>query len=116
MTVTIRDTVEVTTTDTLYYCPKTNDELTDLFEAFTGVADSSTTGTGKAVSSIQLRSWGRNKGPCERAKLAGKIRSVRATPPQRHRWESVPKPLSHAEIKRYYRHAREAFKGHWMGG
>ena len=58
VTVTIRDTVEVATVDTLLYCPKTNDELNDLFETFTGLADSTDAGTGKAVSSIQLRSWG----------------------------------------------------------
>ncbi len=58
-TVTIRDTVEVATVDTLLYCPKTNDELSDLFETFTGLADSTdAAGSGKAVSSVQLRSWG----------------------------------------------------------
>ncbi len=59
VTVTIRDTVEVATVDTLLYCPKTNDELNDLFETFTGLADSTdAAGAGKAVSSVQLRSWG----------------------------------------------------------
>ena len=59
VTVTIRDTVEVATVDTLLYCPKTDDELSDLFETFTGLADSTdAAGSGKAVSSVQLRSWG----------------------------------------------------------
>ena len=47
------------TTDTLHYCPQTANDLNNLFEAFTGLADSTdAAGAGKAVSSVQLRSWG----------------------------------------------------------
>ncbi len=38
-------------------CPTPSQELTDLFTAFTAVEDS-TDAAGKAVSSVQLRSWG----------------------------------------------------------
>ena len=57
--VTLYDTVEVATHDTLLYCPPSDDDRRDLFDLFTG-ADDDTTETGGAgkTASVQLESWG----------------------------------------------------------
>ena len=54
-TVTLIDTVEVARVDTLHYCPPTDEDRQDLFDAFTGLQDS-TGGAGKAA--VRVESWG----------------------------------------------------------
>ena len=53
------DTVEVARVDTLHYCPPSDEDRQDLFDAFTGV-NSDTSGTGGAGKATAVRpsSWG----------------------------------------------------------
>ena len=55
----VRDTVIVSHTDTLLFCPPTDQERRDLFDLFTGAADDTTEtgGAGKA-GSVEVESWG----------------------------------------------------------
>ena len=55
----VRDTVLVSHTDTLLFCPQTDEERRDLFDLFTGVDDDTTEteGAGKAAS-VEVSSWG----------------------------------------------------------
>ena len=58
--VTLYDTVEVATHDTLLYCPPSDDDRRDLFDLFTGANDDTTNSDGPAgkTASVQLESWG----------------------------------------------------------
>ena len=56
----VRDTVIVSHTDTLLFCPPTDQERRDLFDLFTGAADDTTNSEGSAgkAGSVQVESWG----------------------------------------------------------
>lgn len=56
----VRDTVIVSHTDTLLFCPPTDQERRDLFDLFTGANDDTTNSEGPAgkTASVQLESWG----------------------------------------------------------
>ena len=56
----VRDTVIVSHTDTLLFCPPTDQERRDLFDLFTGANDDTTEAEGPAgkTASVQLESWG----------------------------------------------------------
>ena len=56
----VRDTVLVSHTDTLLFCPPTDQERRDLFDLFTGAADDTTNSEGSAgkAGSVQVESWG----------------------------------------------------------
>lgn len=56
----VRDTVLVSHTDTLLFCPPTDQERRDLFDLFTGANDDTTNSEGPAgkTASVQLESWG----------------------------------------------------------
>ena len=58
-TITLVDTVEVARVDTLHWCPPSDEDRQDLFDAFTGVNSdtSGTVGAGKAAS-VKPSSWG----------------------------------------------------------
>lgn len=57
--VTLYDTVEVSHTDTLLFCPPSDDDRRDLFDLFTGVADDSTETEGPAgKAAVKIESWG----------------------------------------------------------
>ena len=54
-TITLVDTVEIVRNDTLHFCPPTDEERQDLFDAFTGLQDS--TAAPKAAA-VRPSSWG----------------------------------------------------------
>ena len=55
-TITLIDTVEVARVDTLHYCPPTDEDRQDLFDAFTGLQDS--TAAAPKAAAVQVESWG----------------------------------------------------------
>lgn len=56
--VTLYDTVLVSHTDTLLFCPPSDDDRRDLFDLFTGVEDDSTETEGAGKAAVRVESWG----------------------------------------------------------
>lgn len=56
----VRDTVLVSHTDTLLFCPQTDEERRDLFDLFTGLDDDEeeTEGPAGKAASVKPSSWG----------------------------------------------------------
>ena len=55
--VTLYDTEMVSHTDTLLFCPPTDEDRQELFDLFTGVGDDSTNTDGAGKAAVRVESW-----------------------------------------------------------